>query len=164
MVDILVGEVVAPFGRKGEVKVVPHTDFPERLKELGQVKVAVGDETLVLEIQNLRLHKDLLLIKFTGYENISDAERLRGGKVFISDQEIAPLGPDEYYIHDIIGMEVMTPEGESLGKIREVIRAPANDVYVTERAMIPAVKEFVLNVDLDNRRMVVRPIPGMVEE
>ncbi|MCL6519767.1 MAG: ribosome maturation factor RimM [Armatimonadetes bacterium] len=162
--NVLIGEVVAPFGRRGEVKVLPYTDYPEHFFELKEVRPDRAIEGQNLKIEAVRQHKNLLLVKFEGFNDISAAERLRGAKLYIREKDLVPLGKDEYYIHDIIGLEVVTPEGKSLGKVKEVIRGPANDVYVTERAMIPAVKEFVTSIDLREKRIVVRPIPGMVEE
>ena len=163
--DVVIGEIVAPFGIKGELKVVPHTDFPERFELLEEVFVAGGrSPDRLMPVQGVRYHKGLVLLKLAGIDDVDGAETLRGAKVVISDSELAPLEEDEYYVHDIIGLEAVTTEGESLGKITEVIRSPANDVYVTERAMIPAVREFVESIDLDAGRVTVRPIPGLIQE
>ncbi|MDI6827349.1 MAG: ribosome maturation factor RimM [Armatimonadota bacterium] len=161
--NVLIGEVVAPFGRVGEVKVLPYTDYPEHFLELKEVRAQRGKEGKNLRIESARPHKNLIVVKFEGFDNISAAEQLRGAKLYIREEDLVPLGKDEYYVHDVIGLEVVTPEGKNLGKVKEVIRGVANDVYVTERAMIPAVKEFVVSIDLRKKRMVVRPIPGMVE-
>ena len=158
--DIVIGEIVAPFGRKGEVKVVPLTDFPERFLELERIPI----DGRMLDVEGVRFHKGMALIKFEGIDDISAAEDLRGKKILISRPELAPLEEDEYYVHDIIGLEALTTEGESLGRIKEVLRSPANDVYVTDRAMIPAVKEFIVNIDIPGGKIVVRPVEGLVQE
>ena len=158
--DIVIGEIVSPFGRKGEVKVVPQTDFPERFLELERIEIAGR----VLDVEGVRFHKGMALIKFEGIDDISAAEDLRGGKILISENELAPLEEDEYYIHDIIGLEAITTEGESLGRVKEVLRSPANDVYVTDRAMIPAVKEYVVSIDIPGGKVIVRPAEGLVQE
>ena len=158
--DIVIGEIVSPFGRKGEVKVVTLTDFPERFLELETMRI---DER-VLKVEGVRFHKGMALIKFKGIDDISAAEDLRGMKILIGESELTPLEEDEYYVHDIIGLEAVTTEGESLGKVREVLRSPAHDVYVTDRAMIPAVKEFILNIDIPGGKLIVRPVEGLVQE
>lgn len=158
--DIVIGEIVSPFGRKGEVKVVPLTDFPERFLALETMRV----DGQALEVEGVRFHKGMALVKFEGIDDISSAEVLRGKKILIGESELAPLEEDEYYIHDIIGLEAITTEGESLGKVREVIRSPAHDVYVTDRAMIPAVKEFIVSIDIPGGKIVVRPVEGLVQE
>lgn len=158
--DIVIGEIVAPFGRRGEVKVVPMTDFPERFLESKTLKV----DNRELKVEGVRLHKGMALVKFEGIDDISAAEDLRGGKILIGESDLAPLEEDEFYIHDIVGLEAVTTEGESLGRIREVLRSPANDVYVTDRAMIPAVKEFIVKIDIPGGKIVVRPVEGLVQE
>jgi len=158
--DIVIGEIVAPFGRKGEVKVIPQTDFPERFLELEALLID-GRE---LDVEGVRFHKGAALIKFEGVDDISAAEELRGKRILISESELTPLEADEYYIHDIISLEVLTTEGQSLGRIKEVLRSPANDVYVTDRAMIPAVKEYIVSIDIPGGKMIVRPAEGLVQE
>ena len=158
--DIVIGEIVSPFGRKGEVKVVPLTDFPERFLALETMRV----DGQALEVEGVRFHKGMALVKFEGFDDISSAEVLRGKKILIGESELAPLEEDEYYIHDIIGLEAITTEGESLGRVKEVIRSPAHDVYVTDRAMIPAVKEFIVSIDIPGGKIVVRPVEGLVQE
>lgn len=162
--DIVIGKIVASFGRKGEAKVVPFTDFPERFKELGEVYVGSEAAGRMRPIEGVRLHKGSVLIKFEGVDDIGAAEALRGAEIRIRESDLMPLEEGTYYIHDLIGVDVLTTEGENLGKIQEVLTGPAQDVYVTERAMIPAVKEFVVSVDLQKRQIVVKPIEGLVQE
>jgi 16S rRNA processing protein RimM len=162
---VTIGEIVSPFGRKGEVKVRPLTDFPERFQELDEVCVAHDrDESRVLRIERAWLHKGSVIVKLAGFEDISAAETLRGARILIPESEVMPLPEDEYYVHQIIGLDVFTTEGEYLGKVTQVLRTPAHDVYVTDRAMIPAVKEFVRDISLAEKKIVVRRIEGMVQE
>lgn len=163
--NVVIGEIVTTFGNKGEVKVRPYTDFPEHFEQMKEIYIAgpKGD-CRMLKIESVRYHKGAVLIKFAGVDDMSSAETLRDSTLRISEAELIPLEEGEYYIHDILGIEMVTTEGEHLGKIKEVLRSPAHDVYVTERAMIPAVKEFVVSIDLDKREMVVRPVEGLVQE
>lgn len=163
--DVVIGEIVASFGLKGEVKVLPHTDFPERFERLGEVFVAgEGAPGRMMKIEGVRPHKGCLLVKFAGVNDISGAEMLRGAKLRIQESELLPLDENEYYVHDIVGLEVVTTDGESLGTIKEVLRSPANDVYVTDRAMIPAVKKYVRSIDLNAKRIIVGGVEGLVQE
>jgi 16S rRNA processing protein RimM len=163
--DVVIGEIVSPFGIRGEVKAVPHTDFPERFDLLEEVFVAGSKSPdRMMTVEGVRHHKGLVLLKLAGINDIDGAETLRGAKLVISESDMAPLEEGEYYVHDIIGLEAVTTEGEALGPITEVIRSPAHDVYVTERAMIPAVKEFIESIDLEAGRVTVRPIPGLIQE
>lgn len=162
--DVVIGKIVAPFGLKGEVKVVPFTDFPERFKELGEVYVGSEAAGRMRPIQSVRFHKGSILIKFEGIDDITAAENLRGAEIRIRESDLVPLEEGSYYIHDLIGLDVLTTEGENLGKVTEVLTGPAQDVYVTERAMIPAVKEFVVSIDLQKKQIVVNPMEGFVQE
>ena len=160
--NVVIGEIVSPFGLKGEVKVVAQTDFPERFEEIEEAFVGTpGPGGRLMKIENVRFHKGVVLVKFAGVDDISTAELLRGMQMRIGESEQAPLKEGEYFVHDIIGMDVVTDEGKDLGKVNEVLRSPANDVYITDRAMIPAVKEFVVSIDLDQKKMVVKAVEGL---
>jgi len=162
--DVVIGKIVAAFGLKGEVKVVPFTDFPERFKELGEVYVGSEASGRMRPIGSVRFHKGSVLIKFEGIDDITAAENLRDAEIRIRESDLMPLEEGSYYIHDLIGLDVLTTEGENLGKVTDVLTGPAQDVYVTERAMIPAVKEFVVSIDLQKKQIVVNPIEGLVQE
>jgi 16S rRNA processing protein RimM len=110
------------------------------------------------------LNKNVVIIQFDGYNDMTAAESLRGAKLYTSKSAQVPLPEGEYYIDDIIGVSVTTSDGDDLGTIHEVLRSPANDVYVTERAMIPAVKEFVVSLDIKEKKMVVKPVEGLVQD
>lgn len=163
--DVVIGIIAAPHGIKGEVKVKMETDFPERFEEMEEVRVrAKSGEERVLQVESVRFHQGVPLIKFKGCRDRNCAEEFRGAELVISPDELAELESDEFYIHDILGLDVYTTGGEYLGKITDVLQGPANDVYVTPRAMIPAVKQFVKEIDLAAGRMVIEPIEGMIEE
>lgn len=162
--NVLIGKIVSTIGLKGEVKVWPYTDWPEHFEDIETVCVGLGnDDCAIHEIERVRYHKSTVILKLSGIDSIEDAEKLRGMLIFIPEAELMPLGENEYYIHDVIGMDVVTTEGECLGKISDVLRSPAHDIYVTDRAMIPAVKEFVVSVDLKKKQMLVKPIEGLIQ-
>jgi len=166
--NVIIGEVASPFGLRGEVKVRPVTDFPEHFGGLKEVYVGKGSPPRrsgrILKIESARPHKGAVIVKFAGIDDVSAAEALRGMELRISESELMPLEEDEYYIHDIIGLDVETTEGEHLGRVKEILRTPAHDVYITDRAMIPAVKEFIASIDLDRKKMVIRPVEGLIQE
>ena len=132
----------------------------ERFANLEEVEI----DGRVLGVEGVRFHKGTALIKFRGIDDISAAEALRGKRILISESELMPLEEDEYYVHDIVGLDVVTTEGESLGRIKQILRSPANDVYVTDRAMVPAVKEFIVSVDIPGKKIIVRPVEGLVQD
>ncbi len=162
--NVIIGKVGATHGLKGDVRVWPATDYPGYLEELHEFMISgktFGPR--ILKVSKARVQKNAVIMRFDGISNISEAEMLRDAEVRIRESDIRPLGEGEYFIEDIIGLEVWTTEDECLGRITEVLQTPANDVYVTDTAMIPAVKEFVVEIDLENRKMVVRHVEGLVQ-
>ncbi|MFB3882051.1 MAG: ribosome maturation factor RimM [Armatimonadota bacterium] len=154
--DLVIGQVTAPFGIRGEVKVRPETDYPERFRDLKEVGLELpSGEQLRRRVASVRVRPKAILLRFAGCDSREAAERLRGAWIKIRRSQAVPLPENSYWVDDIIGMKVVTAEGEELGEVSEVIRAPGNDVYVTPRAMIPAVREVVTRVDLQQRLMVV---------
>lgn len=154
--EIVIGVIVAPFGIKGEVKVRMETDFPERYRDLKEVHVKLPDGTLkVMGIESVRFHKGQALVKFDGCSDMNCAEELRGGELRIDVSQMAKLPLGHFYVRDLIGIKVITEDGVELGEVNEVMTGAGNDVYVVGDLMIPAVREFVKEVNLEERRMTV---------
>lgn len=159
---LVVGQVVKPHGVRGEVAVEIMTDFPRRFALLDKVYL----EGKAFALENFRLHKGRALLKLAGCDDRRAAEDLRGKLVQIPVGEAMPLGKDEYYVHQIMGLKVWTTEGELLGQVSEVLSTPANDVYVVwgegQEMLIPAIEDVVVKVDLAERKLVVEPIEGLI--
>ncbi len=154
--DLVIGQVTAPFGIHGEVKVRPETDVPERFSRLREVCLEFpnGEEKRV-RLRRARVTPKFVLVTFAGYAHRAQADALRGAWVKIREADALPLPEGHYYLHHLVGLRVVTEEGRELGEITEVLKLPANDVYVTPHAMIPALREVVKQIDLEQRRMVV---------
>jgi 16S rRNA processing protein RimM len=158
-----IGQVVAPFGRMGEVKVRYETDFPERFKSLKQVclRPAVGPPIL-FEVEGVRSHKGQALVKLKGVDSINDANAWRGAKVQVPRESAVPLPQGAYYAADLIGAEVYTKQGQLLGKLDQILPYPAQDLYKVGEILIPAVKEIVLSVDAAAKKIIVDPPEGLI--
>ena len=160
--DLLIGEITSPSGLRGEVKVYPHTDFPARFAELSEVGVREHDGPVrVMKITHRQVTGRRIVLKLEGVETREEAERLRGAQLVIPRSWAVELEVDEYYHHQLLGLEVVTTTGESLGEIIAIWPTGANDVYETPLALIPAVKEFIREVNLDHGRMIVEARPGL---
>jgi 16S rRNA processing protein RimM len=161
---LVVGRIVAPWGVRGEVKVTLETGFPERFKLLK--RVYLGEEATSFVLEGSRLHKGNALLKLEGFDDRDAAEKLRGQLVQIPIEEAMPLGEDEYYVYQIVGLDVWTTEGEHLGRVSEVLFTGANDVYVVHgekgEILIPAVEGVVLEVDLAGGRLTVELMEGLI--
>lgn len=159
--DILIGAVTAPHGLKGYVRVYPHTDTPERMTELTAVALERDGSVTVYPLEAVNVLGNRVLMKFRGIDTIDQAEELRGMRVLVGQSWLVELGQDEYYYHDLLGLEVVTTAGESLGKIHQILPTGANDVYETPLALIPATKDLIREIDLEHGRMLVDARPGL---
>lgn len=166
---IAVGRVVAPHGIRGEVKVEPLTDFPERFKKGAKVflgQAVESGEVVPTEIAAARPHQGRWLVLFANVKDRDAAEALRDQYVLIPEADAMPLGEHENYAHDLIGLEVVTNDGTALGRLVEILFTPANDVYILRgpqgETLIPATREVVLSVDLASKRMIVALPEGLL--
>lgn len=163
---VIVGRIVGAHGVRGEVKIAPETDFPERLAEFAEVTLLMPDGQLAtVRVSGGRLHtgKGTVLLALAGYSTRTAAQTLRGALVLVRSTD-SPLLPDgQYYEWQIVGLRVVTTDGRDLGVVREVIHTGANDVYATEVCLLPAVGEVIKEVDLTGGRMVVEPLPGLLD-
>ena len=131
MEDLLkVGVITTTHGVRGEVKVYPTTDGPERFLELEYVLLDTGRELRRLEIKNVKFFKNLVILKFDGVDNINDIEKYKGRDLWIPREEGNELSEDEYYIADLLGMTVVLEDGTKFGTLKDVMETGANDVYI----------------------------------
>ena len=169
MEDLLrIGVVTTTHGIKGEVKVFPTTDDAARFQTLKNVVLDTGRKKLDLEIQSVRFFKQFVIVKFKGIDNINDIEMYKGRDLWIPREEAQELGEDEYYVADLIGMDVLLENGEKFGVLRDVMETGANDVYEVEMAdgrslLLPAIKQCILNVDVENGMMQVHVLEGLLD-
>jgi 16S rRNA processing protein RimM len=152
-----VGRIVGAFGIKGEVKVEPLTDFLERLHKGARLRLK--DDWVTVE--SFRMHKHRPLLKLSGIDDPETAQALQWQVLESTSEEEPELGEDEFLTDDLIGMKVVTVEGEELGEVDDVLPMPAHDVLQVGEILIPAVKEFVKMIDFDAETITVQLIPGM---
>ena len=169
MEDMLrVGVISSTHGVRGEVKVFPTTDDPARFEDLETVFLDTGREKLKLEISGVKFFKNMVILKFKGYDNINDIEKYRGKDLWITRDQAVPLGEDENFVSDLIGLSVVTDQGETLAVMKDVMFTGANDVYVVEREngkelLLPAIKDCILDVDLEEGVMTVHVLDGLLD-
>ena len=161
-----VGVISSTHGIRGEVKVFPTTDDPMRFKKLKKVFLDTGRERLEFEVQSVRFFKQFAIVKFKGIDNINDIERYKGKGLFVPREDAVPLGEDEYYIADLIGMEVFTEDGH-FGVVKDVMETGANEVYIVEsdkhgEVLIPAIRQCVLDVNVEEKKMKIRLMDGLI--
>jgi 16S rRNA processing protein RimM len=167
---LTVGRLVNTHGIRGEVKVLPSTDFPEERFARGSrltLHAPDASATVDVEVASAREHKGAYIVKLKGYDNINQVLPYKGWTVKVPASRRVPLAEGEYYFHDIIGCAVVTEEGEEIGRVSEILRPGANDVWVVERpngrqALIPYIADVVLDVDVGARRVTIRLMEGLI--
>lgn len=169
MEDLLqVGIITSTHGVRGEVKVYPTTDDPRRFRRLKEVVLDTGKEKRNLEIEGVKFFKQFVILKFKGLDNINDIEKYRQKSLYVTRKNAVRLQKDEYFIADLIGLRVQDEDGKELGTVKDVIETGANDVYEVEMAdgkslLLPAIKQCILNVDVENGTMQVHVLEGLLD-
>lgn len=163
-----VGVISSTHGVRGEVKVFPTTDNPNRFKKMKQVILNTGKEELELEIEGVKFFKQFAILKFKGIDNINDIEKYKGKELYVTRANAQRLGRNEYFIADLLGVTVIEDTGRILGTLKDVIETGANDVYVVEmedkkELLIPAIKQCILKVDVEAGQMEVHLLEGLLD-
>ena len=163
-----VGIITATHGLKGEVKVYPTTDDPGRSRRLKKVILDNGKVSVDLEIESVKYFKQFVILKFKGLDDIEQVEKYRKASLYVTRDNAVRLKKDEFFIADLIDMKVVNEDGSPLGTLRDVITTGANDVYEVVldeggTVLIPAIKECILDVDVENAVMRVHLLEGLLD-
>ncbi len=166
--NLRVGVITSTHGIRGEVKVFPTTDDVRRFKDLKEVLLDTGGELRPMEIERVRFFKNMVIVKFKGCDSIDAVEGFRGRDLLVSRENAVKLGPNENFIADMIGLEVVTDEGERLGVLTEVLQTGANDVYAValpdgKEVLLPAIPQCVLDVNPEEKRVTVHMMDGLMD-
>ncbi len=164
-----VGVITSTHGIRGEVKVFPTTDDPERFRSLKSLYLQTRTGRQELKIGGVKFFKQMVILRFQGIDSINEVEQYKGCELFVPREEAVPLEENEYYIADLIGMEVYTEEDQLLGTLRDVMETGANDVYCVEtrnygEVLIPAIRQCIMKVDVEAGKMIVHLLPGLIED
>lgn len=163
----VIGKIVNTQGIKGEMRVIPQTDVTERFELLDKVYVDNRGVLKAFDIENVRYHKQFVLLKLKGIDDMTTAERYKESLVKIPSEMALPCEEDEYYIRDLYDMTVTDAEGKKIGILTDIIFTAANDVYVItpeegKDILIPAIKDCILDVDVKNKTMKVFIPEGLI--
>lgn len=163
-----VGVISSTHGIAGEVKVYPTTDDPKRFKKLKNVLLHTGKGMQELEIAGVKFFKQMVILKFRGYDKIEDILPYKGKSLYVTRENAVRLEKNEYFIADLIGMKVYEEDESCLGELTDVLQTGANDVYVVKLengrdVLIPAIRQCILDVDVEGGRMKVHLLEGLLE-
>ena len=161
------GQIVNSYGIKGFLKVVPYTDDNTRFNDLETIYIEKNNKLQEYVIEEVKYSKNLVLLKLKGIDTIEQAEKFKNCYLKINRKDAIELEEDTYFLVDLIGIEVFTESGENLGNIIDVFPTGSNDVYVVKneegkQVLLPAIKDVIISVDIENKKMVVRPMEGLL--
>lgn len=161
-----IGQIVNTFGIKGMVKVVPFTDDITRFDDLKNVYVVTKRMNKQYYIEEVKYHKNMVLIKFKGIDKVEDAENLRNSILKVERKDAAKLEEGCFYIADLLGMPVYTDEGELLGVLDDIYNTGSNDIYVVKtkehkQILLPAIEDVIKRISLEENKIVVHILDGL---
>ena len=166
-----VGKIVNTHGLRGEVRIVAITDFPEERFKKGQhLYIMTKSQPLVVTVESARRQKGMWLVKFKEFNDINEVEKFKGLDLRVRAEDQQQLDTDEYYYHDIIGIEIIDHNtNETIGKVKEILSPGANDVWVIKRpgkkdVLLPFIKSVVLDVDIKNHKAIVDIPDGLIDD
>lgn len=162
-----IGQIVNTFGIKGEVKVVPFTDDIERFEELNSIYVVKNKKLIEYEIEQIKYHKNMIILKLKNVEDMNTAEKLKGCYIQIHRKDARELPEGTYFIADIIGSQVITDDGKILGIVDDIYNTGAKDIFVVKDEMgkqilLPHIEEVILSIDVEKQIVTVHLLEGLV--
>lgn len=165
--NLEIGQIVNTFGIKGMVKVKPFTDDIRRFDELKTVYVEKNSTKTEYKIEEVKYHKEMVLIKFKGIDKVEQAEMLRNSYLTVSRDSVEKLEEGRYYIVDLLGLEVYTDEQILLGTLEEIFNTGSNDIYVVKdkqekQILLPAIQDVIKQIDIENKKIIVHLLPGLI--
>ncbi|MBR4341569.1 MAG: 16S rRNA processing protein RimM [Lachnospiraceae bacterium] len=161
-----VGVITSPHGVHGEVNVFPTTDDAKRFLVLKKVYIDYRKTIIECEIENVKFFKNMVILKFKEKDDRNEMEKYRNCDLLIDREDAVPLGEDEYFICDLIGLDIIDEDGSKIGVLTDILTSAANDVYVVEKTdgkelLIPAIRDCILETDLEKKTIKVHLLPGL---
>lgn len=164
---IKVGKIITSHGIKGEVKVFPLTDD---IKRFSQLKTAyIGEKKLKVQLEGAKYYKNLAILKFKEFNDINEILAFKDCDLYVDEEGKVKLPKDHYFIYDLLGCKVYDTEAKLIGELIDVLQGSSNDVYVVKNIetnkenLIPVVKRFIVDVNIQEKRITIDPIEGMIE-
>lgn len=163
-----VGVISSTHGVRGEVKVFPTTDDANRFKKLKTVILDTGREKMTLNVESVKFFKNMVILKFKEFNNINEIEKYKGKDLLVTREQAVKLAPNENFIVDLIGLKVVTDQGEEFGTLKDVLQTGANDVYIIDgkdgkEYLFPAIPQCILDVNLEEGMVTVHIMDGLLD-
>lgn len=164
-----VGKIVNTHGLRGEVKVIAWTDSPYDFEDIEKVYIKSKSKTKCLAVENVRYQKNNLIVKFNEFDDINEVLPLKNTILYAYREDLPSLPDGAHYIVDLIGLDVVTEDGETIGVVADVFNTGANDIYDVKRPgkrnlLLPVIDEVVKNIDINGRQITVNIMEGLDDE
>ena len=165
--NLEIGQIVNTFGIKGFVKVNPFVDDVLRFDDLKKVYIRRNKEIKELQVEEVKYHKNMVLVKFKGIDKVEDAELLRNFYLEVDRENAIELEEGEYFIADLLGLKVLTEENEELGKLEDIFNAGSSDIYVVKsedgkQILLPAISEVIKEINIEENKIIVHLLEGLI--
>ncbi len=165
--NLEIGQIVNTFGIKGYVKVVPYVDNIARYDELKKVYIKNKNTEKEYEVEEVKYQKGMVLLKLRGIDKIEEAEKLRNSYLEVDRENAIELEEGEYFIADLIGLQVITDKGEKLGKLEDIYNTGSSDIYVVKdelgkQILLPAIEEVIKEISIQENKITVHIIEGLI--
>ena len=165
--NLEIGQIVNTFGIKGFVKVNPFVDDISRFDDLKKVYIKRNKELKEMEVEEVKYHKNMVLVKFKGIDRVEDAENFRNSYLEVDRENAIDLQEGEYFIVDLLGLNVVTEENEVLGKLEDIFNTGSNDIYVVKsddgkQVLLPAISEVIKEINIKENKIVVHLLEGLI--
>lgn len=165
--NLEIGQIVNTFGIKGYVKVNPFVDDISRYDTLKKVYLKAGKNLKELEVEEVKYHKNMVLLKFKEIDTVEEAEKLRNSYLEVDRENAIKLQDGRYFIADLLGLDVITDKNETLGKLDDIFNTGSNDIYVVKteqgkQLLLPAISEVIKEINLSERKVVVHLLEGLI--
>lgn len=166
--ELEIGQIINTFGIKGEVKVKPFTEDIRRFDKLKKVNIQQKNSKKEYEIENVKYHKEMVILKLKGIDKIEQAELLKNSYLKIDRNDEEPLEKGTYYIVDLLGLSVYTDENILLGTLDDIYNTGSNDIYVVKdelgkQTLLPAIQDVIKQIDMENKKIIVHIIKGLLD-
>ena len=164
---LVIGRILKTKGLHGKVKVLSYAGSPELYRRIRALHVQAGDKFQSLSVEEVEERRGAVILKFKGRDRIEEVQGLVGADLYVNKKELPALAEDEYYWHELIGLEVTTQAGQNLGTIHGIFNTGSNDVYVVRAGkreiLIPALRDVILKVDIAGHQMIIHPMEGLLD-
>jgi len=170
-----IGRIVKPHGIKGEVVIAPDTPDIQNFKRIKEMTLEKNGKKQSVKVNSVKFFKGTVIVGFEEVNDMNEAEKLRNWEVIIKREDASPLGENEFYVADMIGADIIDENGNKLGEFKDILDTAGGRIMVFESSLlttkkgnpkemlVPYIPQYILNKDIENRKIMIKVIPGLLD-